>query len=675
VGPAKKTSKQRYETFREEHQKRVKAAVLRALPRGIARHFEAKPTDELPHPATRDRLEGTRRQRLLRYRAWLKPGKADLLLVAALGFVGIVLDMLWPLVSQALVDRVILDRRMVAAEKTRYLLWGAAFMASVFLLNSSLNWWRSLRHQLLASRLQVGLRVKLFSHILKLPLQELHELRVGGLLSRLSGDVDQTASLVQQAFLSPLMALLRLVVTLSIIFTLDRRIATAVILAMPPILFIQAVWARKMRGVWRSISLDRQDIDGRVSEGLEGIRVVRAFRRESREEAAQQIGLHTVIRKQLLATRTQRAIGTIWELVMPLTQVTILCYGGYLVTQGQTTLGTVVAFQGYLWRLLEPVLSLANSITDTQRGLAAMDRVFELLEKPADKPDVDSAIDAPREVESIAFRNVGFCYRPDVPVIADFELEVKGGSVVALVGPSGAGKTTLTDLLARFHDPSTGFIAVNGVDLRHYRLKSYRKLLGIVSQDVFLFDGTVSENISYARTDATEDEIERAARAANAHEFIQELPEGYDTLVGERGVKLSGGQRQRLSIARALLADPQILILDEATSNLDTKSEHLIQQALQTLVRSRTTFIIAHRLSTVQMADVICVIDRGRLVEQGTHRELVERQGLYAQMVLRQHHDPAHTLSTSGFPPPETETTGDDEARKSRHAPVGHAEP
>jgi ATP-binding cassette subfamily B protein len=405
---------------------------------------------------------------------------------------------------------------------------------------------------------------------------------------------------------------------------------------MPPILLVQNLWARRIRVIWKSIGQDRQEIDARVSEGLSGVRIVRGFGRELREQLAYTLGHHTVIRKQMLATRAQRSVALIWELIMPLAQVTIIGFGGYLVVMGQATLGVLIAFQGYVWRLLEPVMQIASSISETQRGLAAMERVFEVFDKPEEKPDPPDALEAPERVEEIRFDGVSFAYRPDVPVLRDFSLRVPGGSVVALVGASGAGKTTVTDLLARFYDPSTGQILLNGVDLRRIRLKSFRGMLGIVQQEVFLFDGSVRDNIAYGRSDASDAEVVNAARRANADEFIRRLPEGYDTLIGERGVKLSGGQRQRLSIARALLADPKILILDEATSSLDTESEQLIQASIDELLRDRTTFIIAHRLSTIAHADQIVVLDGGAIVELGTHDELLRRGGRYAAMVARQ---------------------------------------
>jgi ATP-binding cassette, subfamily B, bacterial len=571
-----------------------------------------------------------------RYAAWLKPQATSLALLFTLSLIGIAIDMVWPLLSAHLIDNVILDAKLAPTQKVGLLTGFGLSMAGLFVFGSGLGWLRSLRLQLLTSRLAFRLRSSLFHRILRLPMSDLTEMKTGGILSRLSSDVDATTGLLQQALLSPVLSTLRLIVTLCIIFSLNWRIATAVMVALPPILLVQNLWARRIRSIWRSMGQDRQEIDARVSEGLSGVRIVRGFGREQREELAYTIGHHTVIRKQMLATRAQRSVALIWELIMPLAQVTIIGFGGYLVVQGQATIGILIAFQGYVWRLLEPVMQIASSISETQRGLAAMERVFDVLDKREEKPDAPDAVDAPQRVETLRFENVCFAYRPDVPVLHDFNLTVAGGSVVALVGASGAGKTTVTDLAARFYDPTSGRILLNGIDLRQIRLKSFRSLLGVVQQEVFLFDGSVRDNIAYGRIEASEHEVLDAARRANADEFIRRLPEGYDTLIGERGVKLSGGQRQRLSIARALLADPQILILDEATSNLDTESEQLIQASIEELLRDRTTFIIAHRLSTITHADQIVVLDAGRVVERGTHLELLRSAGRYAEMVGRQ---------------------------------------
>jgi ATP-binding cassette subfamily B protein/subfamily B ATP-binding cassette protein MsbA len=329
-------------------------------------------------------------------------------------------------------------------------------------------------------------------------------------------------------------------------------------------------------------------------------------------------------------------IWTSWNVVLGTVNVAIVWYGGWLNLHGGASIGDIMAFQWYTFLLLNPVWQIVNTFSELQRSLAATERVFEVLGMEEDKPDPPDALDAPAVAREIRFEDVEFEYRQGLPVVRDFSIAAPGGSVVALVGRSGAGKTTVTDLVARFHDPTKGRILLDGVDIRQMKLQSYRGLLAIVQQDVFLFDGSVRDNIAYGRHDVTDAEVEDAARRANAHEFIVRLPDGYQTDIGERGVKLSGGQQQRLAIARAILAAPQILILDEATSNLDTESEQLIQASMADLLAGRTTFVIAHRLSTVRLADLILLMDDGRIVERGTHAELMAARGLYYEMVVRQ---------------------------------------
>jgi ATP-binding cassette subfamily B protein/subfamily B ATP-binding cassette protein MsbA len=405
---------------------------------------------------------------------------------------------------------------------------------------------------------------------------------------------------------------------------------------VPGVMLISFTSARRIRPIYRSVRKDVEQIDGRVGETFSGIRVVRAFGREMLELVDYMRGRHAVLRKEMFAHRREMVLWTSWGLLLGIVNVVIVWYGGYLNLVGRATVGDIMAFQWYTFLLLSPVWNIVNSFSELQRSLAAMERVFEVLGMADDKPDKPGARDAPRVVDELTFEEVQFEYREGRPVVQEFNASIRGGSVVALVGRSGAGKTTVTDLVARFHDPTEGRIRLNGTDIRDFRLRSYRSLLAIVQQDVFLFDGSVRDNIAYGRHDATDGEIEDAARRANAHEFIERLPEGYETFIGERGVKLSGGQQQRLAIARAILASPQILILDEATSNLDTESEQLIQASMASLLADRTTFVIAHRLSTIRRADLILLMEDGRVIERGTHQDLMRAEGLYHDMVVRQ---------------------------------------
>jgi ATP-binding cassette subfamily B protein/subfamily B ATP-binding cassette protein MsbA len=461
-------------------------------------------------------------------------------------------------------------------------------------------------------------------------------MKTGGILSRLSGDVDTTTGLLQMAVVSPSLSVIRLGIAVGVLLTLNWRLALMALAVIPGVMLLSFTSARRIRPIYRSVRKDVEEIDGRVGETFSGIRVVRAFRGEMRENLDYMRGRHTVLRKELFAHRRELVLWTSWGLLMAGVNVVIVWYGGYLNAVGRASIGDIMAFQWYTFLLLNPVWNIVNSFSELQRSLAAMERVFEVLAMADDKPDRPDATDAPRVVREIRFEDVEFEYREGRPVVREFNVVVPGGSVVALVGRSGAGKTTVTDLVARFHDPTRGRILINGTDFRDFRLHTYRDLLANVQQDVFLFDGSVRDNIAYGRHDATDAEVEDAARRANAHEFIVKLPDQYDTFVGERGVKLSGGQQQRLAIARAILADPQILILDEATSNLDTESEQLIQASMATLLAGRTTFVIAHRLSTIRRADLILLMEDGRVTERGTHEQLMRARGVYYGMVVRQ---------------------------------------
>ncbi len=586
-------------------------------------------------PKKREKKQRRRKYLRLYFRE-LRPHALSVSLLVILSLFIAGLELVQPLFYRHIVDNILLKPGLESVNRFAALnfIGGIALVAVV--ASQALGIFKNYRQHLLNIKVILTLRRNLFDRMLRLPLKNLSDMKTGGIISRLTDDVNTTTGLFEMAIVSPTVAAVRLVIAIGILFVLNWQLALTAISIIPFVMAISFVAARKIRPIYRQVRDDVSLVDGRVGEAFQGIRAVRAFLGEAREEHEFAVGHNAITRMKLFARKKELILWSSWGFLLATIGLVIFWVGGYLYINGRATIGDITAFQVYTYMLLNPVWQIVNSFSELQRSLAAMERVFEILETPADKPDAVGAVNAPATVEEIEFRNVGFAYENNKHVIEQFGLKVQGGTVIALVGKSGAGKTTITDLLARFYDPTEGQILLNGNDLRELKLRTYRNLLGVVQQDVFLFDGTVRENIAYAERNATLAEVLNAAKRANAHEFIEKLPLGYNTMIGERGVKLSGGQRQRMSIARALLADPKILILDEATSNLDTESEQLIQQSLDELLRDRTTFMIAHRLSTIAHADQIVVMDHGKIVEIGTHEQLLSRQGMYAEMVDRQ---------------------------------------
>jgi ATP-binding cassette subfamily B protein/subfamily B ATP-binding cassette protein MsbA len=632
-----RTSRQRYAVFVEDYKRGRLDESIEAQQNGGKPEEAGPPADEVkPKGILKSLRRGKRRQYAREYLRWVKPHRRAVSVVFVLALITAGLQMVEPLFLRYIVDHVLLNKGLEdAARLSRLHLAGITFL-SVVIVSALINVAKDYRQRILNVKLMLTLRRSLYDRLLHLPLPKLWDMKTGGILSRISGDVETTTGLFQLAVLSPTLSLARLIFAMGVLFTLNWRLALTALALIPGVMLLSFVFARRVRPIYRVIRKDSELIDGRVGETFGGIRVVRAFRREAAELLEYMRGRHGILRKELFANRREMFLWTTWGLLLSAVNVVIVWYGGWLSIRGRASVGDIMAFQWYTMLLLNPVWNIVNSFSELQRSLAAMERVFEVLGMPPDKPDRLDAGDAPRHVEEIRFEDVEFEYREGRPVVREFNVSVRGGSVIALVGRSGAGKTTVTDLVARFHDPTHGRLLLNGTDIREFRLRTYRDLLAIVQQDVFLFDGSVRDNIAYGRHDATEAEVLDAARRANAHEFIADLPDGYDTVIGERGVKLSGGQQQRLAIARAFLKAPQILILDEATSNLDTESEQLIQSAMSALLAGRTTFVIAHRLSTVRRADLILVMEEGRVVERGTHVELMAARGRYFEMVMRQ---------------------------------------
>jgi ATP-binding cassette, subfamily B, bacterial MsbA len=577
------------------------------------------------------RLSGARH--LARLLPRIRPYRWHLALAALILIVASSISLAFPWIVGHLLDAAFVDGGRELLDKI------ALGLLGLFVVQALLNYLETYILSATGERAVAGLRSELFNRLLEMPPGFFTERRTGELTSRLTADIGMLQGVMSHQIAEFSRQVLALTGSIVALFLMQPRLTLTALLVVPFVVLSAMFFGRRLRRISLGVQDKVADATAHAEEAFSQIRTVQSFVQEPAERRRFAGLVGTIVTAALSRAHVRGIFFGVITFATFAGVVVVLWQGGILVLAGQLTAGKLVGFLLYTIYIAAAIGTLVSFFSSFQESAGAAERVFQILETTPDVADPAHPVALPSPVQGhISIENVSFRYgdQDSAWALYDVSLEIRPGEVVALVGPSGAGKTTLASLLPRFWDVTEGSICFDGVDIRQLRLADLRRQIGLVPQEPALFSGTVQENIAYADPTATFDRIEAAARAAHAHEFIERLPKGYATLVGERGIKLSGGQRQRIAIARAILKDPMVLLLDEATSSLDNESERLIEDAMERLLEGRTTLIIAHRLSTVRRADRLIVLDRGRVVEEGSHADLLAQRGLYARLYSRQ---------------------------------------
>ncbi|MBW4683109.1 MAG: ABC transporter ATP-binding protein/permease [Microcoleus vaginatus WJT46-NPBG5] len=536
------------------------------------------------------------------------------------------LQVLLPQITRYVIDTVIPEK------KFNYLPWVAGAILFISFLIGVLNFFRSYMMSLFGQRTIDQIRNDLYKHLQKLSIGFFNNQRTGDLMTRLSQNVNTIGNLVTADIADILADSFTFVVIVSYLITADWQLTLLLLITWPLIIYLTQVFGKSMREAYFDVQIQAAAVNDHLQDTISNINIIKSFGNEQYEINRFSQQSRNYRDANIRATRLWSVFFPLIDILNNLSTVIVLVFGSWEVMVGRLTIGELAAFLAYINQMNQPIRRFSKVINLMQRVVVALDRIFEIFDTKPEVVEKEEAVSLTSLKGSIKFEDVEFAYNSEKPVLDNFNLEIKTGMTVALVGSSGAGKSTVAKLAARFYDPQKGRILIDDYDLRDVSLESLREQMGIVSQETLLLYGTVRDNIAYGKLDATDQEIEEAAKAANAHDFIVSFPDGYNSLISERGVNLSGGQKQRLAIARVLLKNPQFIVLDEATSALDTESESLIQESLEKLFQGRTSLVIAHRLSTIQRADLIVVMEEGCIVETGTHAELLSKEGRYAHL-------------------------------------------